>query len=221
MSTILVVDDAAFMRMRATKLLKENGYDVIEAENGQEAVEIWQAWQPHLIWMDMRMPVMDGYEATRRIKATTQGQATAIIALTASSLEEEKAIVLSAGCDDFLRKPFHQVDIFEMMGRHIGVQFVYEAPAAAAPPAGAEFGLANLEADVSVLPLELSTRLKEAVEFSDMEGIERVIAELRRHDAKLAGALTNLAGAFAYDQILAWLDVKQRVNSTERKGDYP
>lgn len=72
------------------------------------------------------MPVMDGYEATKYIKSTTKGNATAIIALTASVLEEEKAIVLSAGCDDFLRKPFKEKTIFEVFPKHLGVKYIYE-----------------------------------------------------------------------------------------------
>lgn len=74
----------------------------------------------------MRMPVMDGYDATKHIKSTTKGNATAVIALTASVLEEEKAIVLSAGCDDFLRKPFSEHTIFDALAKHLGVKFIYE-----------------------------------------------------------------------------------------------
>ena len=70
--------------------------------------------------MDMRMPVMDGYRAAEQIKSRAKGQPTAIIALTASVLEEERAVVSDAGCDDFLRKAFKEADIFEMMRRHIG-----------------------------------------------------------------------------------------------------
>ncbi|MEY2859220.1 MAG: hypothetical protein RLZZ74_3533, partial [Cyanobacteriota bacterium] len=77
-------------------------------------------------WMDMRMPVMNGYEATQQIKAHLQGQATVIIALTASTLEEEKAVVLSAGCDDFVRKPFREEVIFAKMAQYLGVQYLYE-----------------------------------------------------------------------------------------------
>ncbi|WP_157087493.1 response regulator, partial [Anabaena sp. CA = ATCC 33047] len=90
-----------------------------------EAIAIWDEWEPHLIWMDMRMPVMDGYEATKYIKSTTKGNATAVIALTASVLEEEKAIVLSAGCDDFLRKPFAEHTIFNALTKHLGVKFIF------------------------------------------------------------------------------------------------
>lgn len=73
----------------------------------------------------MRMPVMDGYEATKYIKFTTKGNATAIIALTASVLEEEKAIVLSAGCDDFLRKPFAEHTIFDTLAKYLGIKYIF------------------------------------------------------------------------------------------------
>ena len=105
---ILVVDDRWENRQIVLKLLEPIGFEVKEAINGSEAIKIWQHWQPHLIWMDMRMPVMNGYEATERIKSHFKGQATYIIALTASTFEEERAIVLSAGCDDFVRKPFRE-----------------------------------------------------------------------------------------------------------------
>jgi len=122
---ILVVDDKLTNRQLLVKLLQPLGFKLKEASNGQEAVQIWDAWQPNLIWMDMRMPVMDGYEATQRIKATTQGQATAIVALTASVLEEEKAVVLSAGCDDFVRKPFQEQVLLETITKHLGVRYLY------------------------------------------------------------------------------------------------
>ena len=115
---ILIVDDKPVNRQLLVQLLSPLGFELQEASNGKEAVEIWQQWQPHLIWMDMRMPVMDGFAATRRIKATAVGQATAIIALTASVLEEERAVVLSAGCDDFLRKPFRDEQIFTALEQH-------------------------------------------------------------------------------------------------------
>ncbi|MCL1465209.1 hybrid sensor histidine kinase/response regulator [Argonema galeatum] len=125
---ILIVDDRWENRHLLYKMLQPLGFDLQEASNGLEAIEIWSSWRPHLIWMDMRMPVMDGYEATKHIKTHTKGQATAIIALTASVFEEEKAVVLSAGCDDFLRKPFREADIFEVMHKHLGVHYIYDEP---------------------------------------------------------------------------------------------
>src|ERR671933_332213 len=125
---ILIVDDKPLNRQLLVKLLNPFGFELREASNGKQAVEIWDEWEPHLIWMDMRMPVMDGYEATKQIKSTTKGQATAVIALTASVLEEERAVVLSTGCDDFLRKPFREEEIFAAMHKHIGVRYLYEEP---------------------------------------------------------------------------------------------
>ncbi|MGL6284836.1 MAG: ATP-binding protein, partial [Microcoleaceae cyanobacterium] len=109
---ILAVDDKPINCQLLIKLLIPLGFDVQQASHGKEAIEIWESWQPHLIFMDMRMPIMDGYEATKYIKSHVKGSATVIIALTASVLEEEKAIVLSAGCDDFMRKPFKESTIF-------------------------------------------------------------------------------------------------------------
>jgi signal transduction histidine kinase/DNA-binding NarL/FixJ family response regulator len=123
---ILAVDDKVINCELLTRLLIPLGFDLKQANNGQEAIKIWDEWQPHLIFMDMRMPIMDGYEATKYIKGHVKGSATAIIALTASVLEEEKAIVLSAGCDDFIRKPFQVNTILNILQKYLGVEYIYE-----------------------------------------------------------------------------------------------
>ncbi len=123
---ILIVDDKDINRQILVKLLSPLGFEVKEAKNGQEAIDIWQQWQPHLIWMDMRMPVLNGIEATQYIKAQANGNNPKIIALTASGLEEERAAILAVGCDDFMRKPFRDYEIFDAMAKHIGVLYVYE-----------------------------------------------------------------------------------------------
>ena len=92
------------------------------------AIALWEEWSPHLIWMDMRMPVMDGYEATRRIKAHLQGQATVIIALTAIAFDEARVVCLSAGCDDFVSKPIQEQVVLDKLTQHLGVQYLYGAP---------------------------------------------------------------------------------------------
>ncbi len=104
MSTILVVDDAAFMRMRATKLLKENGYDVVEAENGQEAVAKYQEVRPAGVLMDITMPIMDGMAALKAI--TSLDPNAHVVMVTAIGQQSVVIEALKAGAKDFVVKPF-------------------------------------------------------------------------------------------------------------------
>jgi signal transduction histidine kinase/ActR/RegA family two-component response regulator len=129
---ILTVDDRIEARQLIKRLLGPLGFEVRDATNGQEAIAVWEEWQPHLIFMDMRMPVMDGREATRRIKATEQGKKTIIIAFTASGFEDEREKILGFGCDDFLRKPFREDALFKLLHKHLAVNFIYEEEDASA-----------------------------------------------------------------------------------------
>ncbi|UNU26648.1 response regulator [Microcoleus vaginatus] len=125
---ILAVDDNQENRLLVVKMLQTIGFEVREAENGYQAVEIWESWQPHLIWLDTRMPVMDGFEAVRQIRAKekeTQWR-TVIIALTASTFEEKKGEIIAAGCDDFVRKPFQEQTLFDKMACYLGVRYLYQ-----------------------------------------------------------------------------------------------
>ncbi|MEG4251012.1 response regulator [Microcoleus sp. Pol10D4] len=125
---ILAVDDNQENRLLLVKMLQPIGFEVREAENGYQAVELWDSWQPHLIWLDTRMPVMDGFEAVRQIRAKekqTQWR-TVIIALTASTFEEKKDEIIAAGCDDFVRKPFQEQILFDKMACYLGVRYLYQ-----------------------------------------------------------------------------------------------
>ena len=175
-----------------------------EASNGTEAVKIWDSFEPHLIWMDMRMPVMDGYQATKRIKLTTKGQATAVIALTASVLEEERAVVLSACCDDFMRKPFQEAEIFELMNKHIGVRYVYDEPTAHTGSTVSKTDIQNTlnPGALAALPNKLLANLEHAASFAYMAEIDSYIDEIRSYNANLADALATLALDFEYGKIV-------------------
>lgn len=123
---ILVVEDKWANRQLLVRLLTPLGFEVREAKNGVEAVACCQTWQPHLIWMDMRMPEMDGYEATRRIKASEYSWSPKILALTANAFEEERLVALAIGCDDFIRKPCQEEVILEKIAEHLGVRYLYD-----------------------------------------------------------------------------------------------
>ena len=199
---ILIVDDKPINRQLLVKLLNPLGFELREATNGREAVEVWDEFQPHLIWMDMRMPVMDGYEATQAIKSTTKGQATAVIALTASVLEEERAVVLSAGCNDFMRKPFKEADIFEAMHKHIGVRYIYDEPTeTGSSQSPGDLQKALDSGNLATLPSSLLKNLESAASFAEITKIDGYIDEIRQHDDMMANALASLAQDFAYDKI--------------------
>ena len=224
---MLIVDDKWDNRQLLIKLLSNissplSGFDLREAENGQEAVEIWESWTPHLIWMDLRMPVLDGYDATKKIRELERQKAKGkrqkegplrpspfalrpvlIIAVTASSFEEEQAVVVSAGCDDFLRKPFTDVEVFEMLHKHLGIRFVYEEEK------NSKFEIRNSKfeevltpAALAALPAEWLETLKQGACRADLILLSSVIAQLRGHDARLADALAQLAEDFEYNEIL-------------------
>ena len=102
----MVIDDQETNRLALVKLLESVGFKPRGVNHGEDAIALWQDWQPDLIRMDMRMPVMDGYEATRQIKNQFDVKETIIIVIAASAFEEQKEKILDAGCDDFVAKPF-------------------------------------------------------------------------------------------------------------------
>ena len=118
---VLVVDDRPESRLLLRQLLTSLGFVVQEAENGEMAIALWQSWHPLVILMDMQMPVLDGRSTTQKIKASPLGQHTVIIALTASAFEGERAEILSAGCDDFLSKPFRPEELIALLAKHLAV----------------------------------------------------------------------------------------------------
>jgi CheY-like chemotaxis protein len=152
---------------------------------------------------------MDGYEATRQIKATTRGMATIIIALTASALEEDRAVILSEGCDDYIRKPFHEEELYAAVAKYLGVKYTYEEVLAASgqpvPGSLPELSEADLQALVSRLakldPAWLAD-LEHATILGDQQAILQAARQVAGKDPALAESLTRLANQFDHDRIL-------------------
>jgi CheY-like chemotaxis protein len=199
---LLVVEDREASRRLLVKLLRPLGFEVREATNGQEAVAVWEEWAPHLIWMDMRMPVMDGYQATRQIKALSKGVDTVIVALTASAFDEDRAKVLTVGCDDFVRKPFREAEVFDVLTRHLGVRFVYEETGESQSTRKMD-GPERLDAEaLAKLPAEWVTRLHEASIQADAEGIFELVGQMREQHGALAEVVHNLAKNYRFDLLV-------------------
>lgn len=201
---ILVVEDKAGNRLLLRKLMTSMGFEVREALNGSEGLEVFQQWSPHLIWMDMRMPIMDGYEATRRIKASDGGQSTVVIALTASAFDEQRSSIFAAGCDDFVRKPFQEEDICEKMVKHLRVRFLFEATK--------KMPVANSDTETLViptlanLPSDTLSALQHAAEAADGERLMTLLGRLGVEHGEVTANLESLVGNFQFDRVLVMLN---------------
>ena len=195
---ILVVEDIPENRLLLSGLLRQIGFGVREVENGAEAVACFQEWRPHFIWMDMRMPVLDGYQATRRIRTLPGGDAVKIVALTASAFKEQNAVILEAGCDEVLHKPFRSQDIFAAMVRHLGVRYAYSeartTPPSASGPLRAE--------EFAQVPGEIVQSLLKAVLELDKNQVDEVCARIGQHNKALAEKIQTLAEQYHYERLM-------------------
>jgi PAS domain S-box-containing protein len=188
---ILIADDNRENLLLLKSLLENVGFFVLEAKNGKEAVAAFKKESPDLVWMDMRMPVMDGYEAVRQIRQYSGGGDTVpIIAITASAFSEQRQEILASGCNDMVIKPFQVHEIFEPMDRFLDIEYIYEPKSEAAPVRvhKAELTAAML-AD---LPDELLQELRQATLALNWEDALEVIARIVDHAPEVAAGLKEL-----------------------------
>ncbi|MBT3342114.1 MAG: response regulator [Gemmatimonadetes bacterium] len=197
---ILVVEDGEENRLLLRRMLEPIGFEIREAVDGEQGIQVWETWQPHLIIMDMRMPVLDGYEASRRIKSTPAGSDTPIIALTASAFEEDRQRVAEAGCDDFVRKPFDELDLLERIGQHLGVHYEYDDDA---PPAVGTAEHVSETPPLAALSEGLRERIHDAAFTADGETLLDIVSGLRATHAEDASALQHMIDDYAFDRIMA------------------
>jgi PAS domain S-box-containing protein len=196
---VLIADDIEDNRQLLAQLLAPVGFEVRLAVNGAEAVREFEQWQPHLVLMDFRMPVMDGHEAIRQIRALPGGTAVKIIAVTASAMDDNRQELMEVGADDFIGKPFRETELFQKIHAHVGVEYVYaEVPTAADPEDAADLApgsLAGWSQDV-IHPM------REAVVTADLDLLLAKIQEVEIRDPRTARGLRRLAEGFQYQKLL-------------------
>lgn len=201
---ILIVDDVSSNRLLLTKLLSPLGFDLKEASNGQDALEICDTWNPHLIWLDMRMPGMTGHDAIKKIRVLPNPHTPIIISISASAFEEEKQKAFESGCDDYVRKPFKESVIFEKMGQHLGLQYVYEE---VTQTQSEETKLPNqlpLSLDaLNSLSEDWKSNMKQAIQHVDLDQIQKLIDQLREENETLADVIQQKINQFEYEKILS------------------
>lgn len=194
---ILVAEDQLDNRLLLVNLLEPLGFEVKQAGNGREAVELFQEWHPHLILMDRQMPIMDGVEATKVIRQLAEGRQVKIAAVTAAAFSEQRTEMLIAGMDSIISKPFQAGDIYECLSSLLGVKFVYSETETAANES------APLTPEMlSVLPEPIRRDLENAVVSLESERMELIIERIADFDPLLKDVLSRLVYNFDYPAIL-------------------
>jgi signal transduction histidine kinase len=199
---ILIAEDKLENRQWLLKLLTLVGFEVRESENGEAAIAVWENWSPHLILMDMQMPVIDGYEATKTIKAKCKDRSTIIIALTASVFKEQQHLIIAAGCDDFLPKPFSEELLWTKIARYLPVKYLYEEPLL---EDSLDLNCANFlltKSSLSFMPQEWIDRLRYYATVADGKQILELIDEIPLEKSDIALHLKNLVSDFSFESIL-------------------
>jgi len=206
---ILVVDDKWENRIMLTRTMERVGFLVRSAADGREALEKWLNWSPDLIWMDMRMPILDGYEATQRIRAEQNQKQPVIIALTASAFEHERTKVLSVGCDDFMSKPFRDRALFEKIKQYLPISYIYDE----AEESDTQIRLneaAALQSKIDQLPDDVRQQLQQAAQTLSLRAVEQVTAQITEFDEEIAVYFRNLASEFDFEKISKSLKTQEQ-----------
>jgi PAS domain S-box-containing protein len=194
---IIIAEDQRENQLLLQKLMVDIDLEVKLADNGEQCVRIFQQWPADLIWMDMRMPVMDGTEATRRIRSLPGGDKVRVVAVTASAFKEEQQEILASGLDDFVKKPFRFDDIYHCLARQLDLKYQYKTEGAEkAEPVVLTSAMLDKVSD------ELRKELGDALVSLDSDRIASVVNKISNVDASLGYTLRRLSEYFDYQTIL-------------------
>jgi two-component system sensor histidine kinase/response regulator len=208
---VLIADDEEPNGEFLSKLLGDVGFETRQAANGKDAIAEFQAWRPHLILMDTRMPEMDGCEAARRIRASEGGAEVKIVSVSASVFEENRREAFEAGADDFLTKPFREAVLFEKIERLLGVEYELSEKSASERDLACPADRSALTADaLAALPKAFIMKMHDAVVQADYDTIMGLIDGLGRRRALVAAGLRDLVERFEYNRLLDLLQTKRR-----------
>jgi len=195
---ILVVEDRTESRKLLETYLTIVGFNVKVAENGKKAIELCDKFIPDFVFMDIRMPEMNGFVATKKIRNLEICKSITIVALTAYALENQQDEILQSGFDDFMRKPFNEYEIFNMLSKHLNVKYIYSD----------DKNVTTIESDsiekleINKLDEEILNELKEAILLLDNDRVLRVIEKIGKDSLEISIFLKKMAKNYDYESIL-------------------
>ncbi len=212
---ILVVDDHPESRLLLVTLLGSIGFQVNQAANGTEAISIWATWKPHLICMDIRMPVMDGIQATQQIRAKEKelndpsvitNSPTLIIALTANAFDSDKNLILAAGCDDYISKPLKEYLVLSKIGQSLKIAYLYQSdnqqPEENPQYPDSKLAIIELKKYLNQMPGEWIDQLHKTAYIGDDNIIFKLLAQIPPEYSELTKALADFTHNFEFDKII-------------------
>ncbi|MGK7945888.1 MAG: response regulator, partial [Microcystaceae cyanobacterium] len=200
---ILVVDDKVENRQLLVRLLTPLGFQVKQADNGQKALEIWSSWKPHLIFMDTRMPTMDGYETINKMKDYSQYYSTLIIAISSGGIDVQKFQLLLQNCDDILRRPFDLQTLLEKIAQHLNVKYLYEAVDDQLVLSSQEkaTGSQLTAHDLEEMPATWKQAVYQAASAGHQRKVEELIQQIPPKNRQLIDQLKNLVYYYNYRKL--------------------
>jgi PAS domain S-box-containing protein len=201
---VLIADDKEDNRVLLSQLLGPIGFELREAVNGVEAVRIYEEWHPHLILMDVIMPIVDGNEAVRDIRERACDHSVKIITISASSFAQDRRNALENGADDFIGKPFRQPELLEKIRALLGAEYAYEDGIVDSAPVGIDATGTSL----SKLPQDLLARIATAARIGEFDRVTELISEAALLSPQAAAKLGRLAEEFDSDNLLRLIQAR-------------
>lgn len=195
---ILVAEDQVDNQKLITTLLSEAGFTVKLAQDGEEAVSLHKSWHPDFIWMDRRMPVKDGLQATKEIRLAEHNSDVKIAALTASVFNDEVEQMLKAGMDDFARKPFLPQELFQIMSKHLRIEYIYEGESAEENNSSGR--KLDRESMQMLLTAEQMDRVIDAAEQGDQQELFCLFEQFVE-ETELRSQLVELVENYQFDEL--------------------
>lgn len=200
----LVVDDNLDNRLLTKEILCTVGFEVVEAMNGREALEVFAQQSPDIVLMDLNMPILDGYKAISRLRMTPAGVKIPVIAITASAFDGERQRAMDSGADAYIRKPFRDYELLEAVGSLLGIEYLYDELVDEATRT-----VILSPAAMACIPSEVRDTILKTTINLDHDQLLSILEELSGDQPRIAAGLLELAKSYQYDTLISLLKTRE------------